>query len=357
MEARPAAELELGREEGIEFGPPPAAADHGSVLRLVSLDRLQPCAIQPRVNISVPLVAELARSMRAGRHQPLLEVEPLEGEPEHFQIVCGEQRWRAACQAGLKHILVRVLPRLSYVERLRKQLEENRVRSALDPIEEAHAILQTKTLLDIARAEAMLEQARIRFVPLESKRIEDRDQFQRHLEGLKRRLLESGVHVLRSAQGLVCAPLSPWRETERALGISEAARKQKMGILRLPPELQEGVRDLPAEHAIQISRLESGERQAALVERARGLSHRQVQTAVDRLRRDLELSVEAALEKEETGAEPGPLSFQNQLPMLADLCRQLARRLSYLRSRLTDEQREQVSGLLADLRQALDGFE
>jgi hypothetical protein len=309
------------------------------------------------VNVSVPLVAELASSMRAGRHQPLLEVELLEGEPELYQIVCGEQRWRAARQAGLQHILVRVLPRLSYVERFRKQLEENRVRSALDPIEEAHAILQTKTLLDIARAEALLEQAGIRFVPLESKRIEDRDEFQRHLDGLKRLLLESGVHVLHSVQGLVCGPLSPWRETELALGISEAARKQKVGILRLPSELQEGVRDLPAEHAIQISRLECGERQAALVERAPVLSHRQVRTTVDRLRRDPELSVEAALGEETTGNEPGPLGFQNQLPMLADLCRQLARRIGYLRSRLTDEQRQQVSGLLADLRQALDGFE
>jgi hypothetical protein len=141
------------------------------------------------------------------------------------------------------------------------------------------------------------------------------------------------------------------------LGISEAARKQKIGILRLPPELQEGVRELPAEHAIQISRLECGERQAALVERAPMFSHRQVQTAVDRLRRDPELSVEAALEGKETGDEQGPLRFQNQLPMLADLCRQLARRLGYLRSRLTDEQREQVSGLLTNLRQVLDGFE
>src|SRR5207244_3797179 len=140
------------------------------------------------------------------------------------------------------------------------------------------------------------------------------------------------------------APLSPWRETERALGISEAARKQKVGILRLPPELQEEVRDLPAEHAIQISRLESGVRQAALVERAPVLTHRQVQTAVDRLRRDPELSVEAALEEEEVEGEPRPLGFQSQLPALADLCRQLARRLGYLRSRLGPEEREQVAG-------------
>jgi hypothetical protein len=75
-----------------------------------------------------------------------------------------------------------VLPPLSYLERFRKQLEENRLRSALDPVEEAHVILQTKVLLDIGRAEALLTEAGIGFVPLESRRIDNREEFQRHLE-------------------------------------------------------------------------------------------------------------------------------------------------------------------------------
>jgi glycine cleavage system regulatory protein len=66
-----------------------------------------------------------------------------------------------------------------------------------------------------------------------------------------------------------------------------------MGILRLPPELQEKVTELPAEHAIQISRLESGERKAARIERAPYSATAQVQAAVDRLRRDPELRLEA----------------------------------------------------------------
>ncbi|MDQ6945888.1 MAG: hypothetical protein M3256_06340, partial [Actinomycetota bacterium] len=52
-----------------------------------------------------------------------------------------------------------------------------------------------------------------------------------------------------------------WRDTERALRISETARKDKVGILRLDPRLQDGVRHLPAEHAIQIARLNDPERQ------------------------------------------------------------------------------------------------
>jgi ParB family chromosome partitioning protein len=81
------------------------------------------------------LVEQLAVSMKAGRHEPLIEVEPLPDQPGRYQIVCGEQRWRAALEARIPSVLVRVLLRLTYVERLRKQLEENRLRASLDPVE------------------------------------------------------------------------------------------------------------------------------------------------------------------------------------------------------------------------------
>jgi ParB family transcriptional regulator, chromosome partitioning protein len=75
-------------------------------LVLVSIDHIHPCPIQPRVNVSVELVRKLADSMRAGRHDPLLEVEPHPERGGHFQIICGEQRWRAAKEAGVDHVLV-----------------------------------------------------------------------------------------------------------------------------------------------------------------------------------------------------------------------------------------------------------
>ncbi len=325
---------------------------------MVALDSLEPCPVQPRINHSMRLIDQLADSMEAGRHQPLLEVEPLQEESDRYQIVCGEQRWRAARQAGLSEVLVRVLPPLSYLDRLRKQLEENRLRGALDPVEAAHAILGFRVLLQIERAEALLDQAGVRHQPLEAKRIRERADFQPHLEELQQLLVETGTHVLRSGGEAVCGPLSAWSETERALGISEASRKQKVGILRLPSELQEEVRQLPAEHAIQISRLDNSEQQAALVKEAPGLTHRQVRTAVDRLRGDRQLTVEQALQDERGVAEDGgPLGFENQLLVLADLCRQLARRLGYLQARLTAKQRQRVSDLLGDLRLAMDSFE
>src|SRR6266536_689943 len=86
---------------------------------------IEPCPIQPRVTISIDLVAELARSIVEGRHEPVVEVEPIADRPDRYQLVCGEQRWRAARQAGRTRILALVSEPLSHRERLRKQVEEN----------------------------------------------------------------------------------------------------------------------------------------------------------------------------------------------------------------------------------------
>ena len=64
-----------------------------AVLPLAVIDR---CPIQPRVNISLRLVQQMSASMKAGRHQPLVDVEPAPGNRGRYQIVSGEQRWRAA---------------------------------------------------------------------------------------------------------------------------------------------------------------------------------------------------------------------------------------------------------------------
>src|SRR5438552_15862370 len=132
-------------------------------LAVVPGDLIQPCPIQPRVNVSVDLVDKLSGSMKAGRHLPLLEVETAPGIPGRYQIICGEQRWRAAKAAGLLEILVRIHPHLGYLERLEKQYEENRLRANLDLIEEAFCILLDKTLRDIAVAEQLLRESRVPF--------------------------------------------------------------------------------------------------------------------------------------------------------------------------------------------------
>jgi ParB-like chromosome segregation protein Spo0J len=328
-------------------------------IALLPIVDIEPCPIQPRVNISMDLVDKLSASMKAGRHQPLLEVEPAMGTPGRYQIVCGEQRWRAARAAGITQVLVRLHPRLRYLERLEKQYEENRLRSDLDPVEEAHCILLDKTLRDITVAEQLLRDAMVPFQPLDDRHITTRGGFAEHLDGLRQLLIAQNVHLMKFEGGLVPKPLARWRDTERALRISETARKDKVRILRLDPHLQDGVRHLPAEHAIQIARLDDPERQAALVYRPGRLTHNQVHAAVDRLRQDRHLTVEAALTAE--GGTAGPaedrLAFEVQLGIVVDLCRQLARTLANLRRRLSPSECQGVVNVLVDLRQAISAFE
>ena len=284
-------------------------------LAIVPIDLIQPCPIQPRVNVSVDLVAKLSDSIRSGRHQPLLEVEPAPGLRGRYQIVFGEQRWRAAKAAGLLEILVRVHPHLGYLERLEKQYEENHLRADLDVVEEAHCIVVDKTIRDIAIAEQLLRDSLVPFKPLDEKRIVHRQEFVQHLDGLREMLVKHKTHIVNGADGKpVAKPLSRWRETEKALGISESQRKVKVGVLRLGPELLDELRELPAEHAIQISRLRHADHQAELVQRARELTHRQVHRVVDRLLRDPDLDVAILVETElrgERAASADPLTFES----------------------------------------------
>ena len=324
-------------------------------LAVVPVDLIEPCPIQPRVNVSVEFVDKLSTSIKAGRHQPLLEVEPAPGHRGKYQIVFGEQRWRAAKAAGLLEILVRIHPHLGYLERLEKQYEENRLRADLDLVEEAHCILLDKTIRDIAVAEQLLRDSLVPFQPLDERRILHREEFAEHLDGLRKLLVRHKTHTVKGADGKpIAGPLSHWRESERALGISESQRKAKVGVLRLDPEELERVRSLTQEHAVQISRVPDKEQRAELIQRAPELTHRQVHRVVDRLLADRELDVDGALAGDPETSEP--LTFESRLDAIADLCRQLARSLRNLAREITPDQHELVSGLIGGLDRDLAEF-
>jgi ParB-like chromosome segregation protein Spo0J len=316
-------------------------------VEMVSIDRVTPCPYQPRVNVSVDLVRRMADSMAAGRHQPLIEVEPAPGGDGSYQIIWGEQRWRAARNAGLVEILVRVRPRLGYRERLRTQLEENRLRRDLDAVEEAHAIALHKTVCDICRAEELLTRAGVPFTPLDDRVIGSREEFVPHLGALCALLLEHGVNVVGEGSSRRVGPLALWRETESELGISETVRKARIGLLRLPPELQERLRALPAEHATHISRLESEEDVERVLLSADRMTHSEVRDAVRALRRGD--SAEVALH--------APDSTDAQLARMVEVSRQLVRLLDNLRPRLDGPLREELLGAVHWLRESLAVFE
>ncbi|MDP2300069.1 MAG: ParB/RepB/Spo0J family partition protein, partial [Actinomycetota bacterium] len=78
-------------------------------------------------------ISELADSIKkVGVLQPIV-VRPLGNE---YQIIAGERRWRAAREAGLEKVPVRVMI-CSETEALALALIENLQREDLNPVEEA----------------------------------------------------------------------------------------------------------------------------------------------------------------------------------------------------------------------------
>lgn len=113
-------------------------ADQASAegVRMVPIEFLRPAALQPRRHFGEDGLAALTESIRAkGVLQPLLVRRMADGG-EHYEIVAGERRWRAAQLAGC-HELPVVVYALSDREALEVALLENVQRQDLTPLEEA----------------------------------------------------------------------------------------------------------------------------------------------------------------------------------------------------------------------------
>ena len=98
------------------------------------ISRVEPRADQPRRDFDPEALSELADSIREyGLIQPLT-VRPL--EKGYYQIIAGERRWRAAREAGLTEVPVRIV---EADDRLAMELVlvENLQREDLNPMEEA----------------------------------------------------------------------------------------------------------------------------------------------------------------------------------------------------------------------------
>ncbi|MEE8218152.1 MAG: ParB/RepB/Spo0J family partition protein [Vicinamibacteria bacterium] len=115
----------------------------------VAVDRLEPNPYQPRSALDPARLSELAASIRqAGVVQPIL-VRP---RGEHFQIIAGERRWRAAQEAGLSTVpvTVRDVPDEKLLE---LALVENIQRQELTPLEEAHAFQKLQSEFHLTQEE------------------------------------------------------------------------------------------------------------------------------------------------------------------------------------------------------------
>jgi ParB family chromosome partitioning protein len=108
------------------------------------VDRLVPNPDQPRRRFDEAQLEELAASIRRrGVIQPLI-VRPDPHDPDRFQIVAGERRWRAAQKAGLTDLPV-LLRDYDDAEVLEVAVIENVQRADLNAIDEGAAY---RTLMD-----------------------------------------------------------------------------------------------------------------------------------------------------------------------------------------------------------------
>lgn len=101
----------------------------------LDLEDVKPNPFQPRMKFDDQTIDELAQSIReTGIVQPVI-VTP---ETDHYKIIVGERRWRAAQKAGLRKIpvLIRNIPKEKQLE---VSLIENIHREELNALEIAHA--------------------------------------------------------------------------------------------------------------------------------------------------------------------------------------------------------------------------
>ena len=127
----------LGDMQGISGQPlvRDVSAEEAKTAQMIKLRDIEPNRHQPRKSFDEEELNELADSIRTyGIITPLILVK----EKNHYMIIAGERRWRAAKLAGLKEVPA-VIREYSEQQIAEIALVENIQRSDLNPIEEASA--------------------------------------------------------------------------------------------------------------------------------------------------------------------------------------------------------------------------
>ncbi len=148
----------LGAGLGALFGEAALAPDSVDCVYL-PIAKVEPAADQPRKYFDPESLAELAESIREhGIIQPLTVRKLPSGS---YQIIGGERRWRAARQAGLTEVPVRILD-ADDRERMELALIENLQREDLNPVEEAEGYRSLMALFGLTQEEAAARVGRSR---------------------------------------------------------------------------------------------------------------------------------------------------------------------------------------------------
>ena len=129
--------------------PPKQEKEEKKQETLVKIAMVEPNGGQSRKNFDEDSLMELAESIRQfGLLQPIL----VQDKKDHYEIIAGERRWRAAKIAGLKEIPV-IIKELTDQEVVEISLIENIQRENLNPIEEAQAYKRLLTEFNLKQDE------------------------------------------------------------------------------------------------------------------------------------------------------------------------------------------------------------
>ncbi len=129
--------------------PPQTIPDTQRIWSL-DIEKLTGNVYQPRKLFAPEKLAELSASIKEkGILQPIVARRI---DADHFEIIAGERRWRAAQAAGLKKVPV-ILKEVEDQESLELALIENLQRHDLNPIEEAEAYQQLANEFSLGQQE------------------------------------------------------------------------------------------------------------------------------------------------------------------------------------------------------------
>lgn len=116
---------------------------------MVNITKVEPNREQPRKDFDEDKLLELADSIgKYGILSPIV----VQDRKDHYEIIAGERRWRAANKAGLKEVPV-IVKNLSDLEIVEISLIENIQREDLNPIEEALAYKRLLTEFNLKQDE------------------------------------------------------------------------------------------------------------------------------------------------------------------------------------------------------------
>lgn len=124
-------------------------SNEGAKEMTVRITMVEPNRNQPRKSFDEDSLQELSDSIKqVGLIQPIL----VQDRKDHYEIIAGERRWRAAKMAGLKEIPV-IIRDYSEQEIMEISLIENIQREDLNPIEEALAYKRLLEEFDLKQDE------------------------------------------------------------------------------------------------------------------------------------------------------------------------------------------------------------